>query len=258
MLEVQSLTKNFDGLYAVNDLSFGVKEGEVVGLIGPNGAGKTTVFSLVTGFLKPSRGAVVFRGEDVTGLRPNKIATRGMVRTFQLINLAGSRTVLENALAACHLARRSHILGTVFRTPNAARVEAGILDRARTQLRRFGMEDVQNETAMSLPHGRQKALGILMALCTEPRLLLLDEPTAGMSSAETGEIMQLISSIREEGLTVMLVEHDLRVVMGVCDRVIVLNFGTKIAEGSPGEVAQNKEVISAYLGFEAPEGDENA
>ncbi len=249
MLEVRKLTKNFDGLFAVNDLSFEVKEGEIVGLIGPNGAGKTTVFSLLSGFLKPSTGSVRFQGQEITGLRPNKIAARGLVRTFQLTNLAGSLTVLENALAACHLARRSHILGSVFRTTGSARIEAEILQRAKNGLKQFGMGGVQHEAAMSLSHGRQKALGILMALCAEPKLLLLDEPTAGMSWAETREIMKLISRLRDEGGTIMLVEHDLQVVMGVCDRVIVLNFGIKIAEGPPEDVARDKEVIAAYLGF---------
>jgi len=257
MLEIQGLTKKFDGLVAVNDLSFDVNQGDVVGLIGPNGAGKTTVFSLISGFLKPSMGSVRFQGQEITGLPPNKIATLGLVRTFQLTNIAGPHTVLENALAAYHLSRRSHIIGAVFRIPGALRAESAIMDRAMKALSDFGMMDERNEAAMSLPHGKQKALGILMALSTDPKLLLLDEPTAGMSGAETGEIMKLISRIKDAGVTVMLVEHDLRVVMGVCDRVVVLNFGCKIAEGSPKEVAQNKSVISAYLGFDQSKESEN-
>jgi branched-chain amino acid transport system ATP-binding protein len=253
VLEVRGLTKNFDGLLAVNDLSFTVNRGEVVGLIGPNGAGKTTVFSLVSGFLKPSTGSVKFEGKELTGLQPNKIAAMGLVRTFQLTNLAESRSVSENVLTAYHLSRRSHILGAVFRSPKARRVESDIRSKAMKSLVEFNMMDALGEPATSLPHGKQKALGILMALAANPRLLLLDEPTAGMSASETSEIMTLISRIRNDGMTVMLVEHDLRVVMGVCDRVIVLNFGCKISEGSPQEIAMDREVISAYLGFDNSE-----
>ena len=250
MLEVKSLAKNFDGLQAVGDLSFAVGQGEVVGLIGPNGAGKTTVFNLLSGFLKPSQGKVTFLDQDITGWKPNRIAARGLIRTFQLVNLVGSRTVLENVLVAYHLRRRGRVLASVLGLPGFLRQEAEIEQAALETLERFGLLEARDEPALTLPHGSQKALGICLALAAGPRLLLLDEPTAGMSRSETQGIMDIVSVARESGVSVMLVEHDLKVVMGICDRIIVLNFGRKIAEGAPEEVAAHQEVITAYLGFE--------
>lgn len=250
MLEVHNLTKHFGGLQAVGDLDFDVREGEIVGLIGPNGAGKTTVFNLFSGFHKPTRGRVVFGGRDITGLRPNRIAALGLVRTFQLVNLVGNQTVLENILVAHHLQRRAGVLSSVFRSPSARRDEQDIRRRGMTLLDSLGLGEVTDELASSLPHGLQKALGICIALATNPKMLMLDEPTAGMSVAETAHIMDVVRQTRNRGVTIMLVEHDLKVVMGVCERIVVLNFGRKIAEGKPQEIAENEEVISAYLGFE--------
>jgi branched-chain amino acid transport system ATP-binding protein len=244
------LTKNFDGLQAVGDLSFRVGPGEVVGLIGPNGAGKTTAFNLLSGFLKPSQGQVSFLDQDITGLKPNRIAAKGLIRTFQLVNLVGSRTVLENILVAYHLKRRHLTLASVLGLPGYLKKEAKIKKAALAHLGRFGLLEAKDEPALNLPHGGQKALGICLALAADPKLLLLDEPTAGMSRAETDRVMDIVAETRNKGVSVMLVEHDLKVVMGACDRIIVLNFGHKIAEGTPEEVAANEEVITAYLGFE--------
>ena len=250
MLEVSSLSKNFDGLRAVDNLSFNVRKGEVVGLIGPNGAGKTTVFNLLSGFLKPSNGKVTFLDRDITGLKPNKIAAGGLIRTFQLVNLVGSRTVLQNIMVACHLRRRRHVLASILGLPKSLRKEEELKEASLALLDRFGLLEAREEQAVNLPHGGRKALGICLALAADPKLLLLDEPTAGMSRAETDGVMEIISDTRRSGVSVMLVEHDLKMVMDICDRIIVLNFGRKIAEGGPSEVAANQEVITAYLGFE--------
>jgi branched-chain amino acid transport system ATP-binding protein len=250
MLEAHDLTKRFGGLMAVSELSFSVGQEEILGLIGPNGAGKTTVFNLLSGFHKPTKGVVLFDGQDVTGLKPNKISARGLVRTFQLVNLVKTETVLANVLVAHHLQRRAGVLGSIFRTATARRDQEEITAKASEMLGELGLGEVADELVSNLPHGLQKALGIAVALAARPQMILLDEPTAGMSAAETAQIMDLIRRTRDSGMTVMLVEHDLKVVMGVCDRVMVMNFGRKIAEGTPEEVSRNDEVIAAYLGFE--------
>jgi branched-chain amino acid transport system ATP-binding protein len=250
MLEARRLAKRFGGLMAVLDLSLLVEQGEIVGLIGPNGAGKTTLFNLLSGFYKPTSGAVFFDGEDITKLKPNKIAARGLVRTFQLVSLVKTETVMTNVLVALHLQREAGVLASVFGSRGARRDEQKVLIKATELLTELGLEADKDELVSNLPHGLQKALGIAVALATRPRMVLLDEPTAGISAAETAQVMALIRRTRESGVTVMLVEHDLKVVMGVCDRVVVMNFGRKIAEGTPEEVSRNKEVIAAYLGFE--------
>jgi branched-chain amino acid transport system ATP-binding protein len=249
MLKVQDLTKNFGGLEAVSCLSFDISQGEIVGLIGPNGAGKTTVFNLVSGFHKPTNGHVIFEGHNITGFKPNQTAAMGLIRTFQLVNLVAKHTVLENVIIAHHLQRKVGVLSSIFRIPSARREEKDIHRRALDLLKGMDLEEVRDELASNLPHGLQKSLGICVALAARPKMLLLDEPTSGLSATETTHIMDRIKRTRETGVTIMLVEHDLKVVMGVCDRVIVLNFGKKIAEGTPKEVAENEEVISAYLGF---------
>jgi len=250
MLEARALTKRFGGLMAVIDLSFKIEQGEIVGLIGPNGAGKTTVFSLLSGFHKPTKGQIVFEAKDITGLKPNKIASLGLVRTFQLVSLVKTKTVLANVLVAHHLQRRAGTLSSIFRTSAGRREAKELSTKAIELLGELGLGEVKNELVSNLPHGLQKALGIAVALAARPRMILLDEPTAGMSAAETAQVMELIRRMRESGITVMLVEHDLKVVMGVCDRVLVMNFGKKIAEGTPEAVSRNDEVIAAYLGSE--------
>ena len=249
ILQVKGLTKQFGGLVAVKDLDFDVNEGEILGLIGPNGAGKTTVFNLISGFYRPTRGRVIFKGQDITGLKMSRIAALGLVRTFQLINLVESQTVYESVLVAHHLQRRSGILSAVLHTPAARRDEERIREKTLQLLRNMGLDGVKDELVGSLPHGFRRVLGLCVALAANPKLLLLDEPTAGLSGGETAEMMEQIKRVRERGVTIIIVEHDLKVVMGICDRVLVLNFGTKIAEGTPKEIAENKEVIAAYLGF---------
>ncbi len=250
MLNVHKLSKAFGGIQAVSDLDFQVYRDEILGLIGPNGAGKTTVFALLTGFHKPTYGKILFEGRDVTGLRPNKVAAAGLVRTFQLVNLVGKHTVMDNLMTAYHLQRRAGVICSVFRTSFSRQDEDRIFSKAMNLLLDLGLDGYRGELVYTLPHGLQKALGIALALATEPKMLLLDEPTAGMSAAERAHVMEIIRKTRDRGVTIMLVEHDLKVVMGTCDRILVLNFGRKIAEGKPQDVANNQEVISAYLGYE--------
>jgi len=250
ILEVTSLTKQFDGLQALNDVGFQVHADEILGIIGPNGAGKTTLFNTITGFHRPTRGKVIFNRRNVTGWKPNRIAGLGLIRTWQLVNLIGSQSTFENVRIACHLQNKVGVLQAALNT-SAARNEEKIIRHQVTELlERVGLIEVKDETAQSLPHGLQRLLGICIALAAKPKVLLLDEPTAGMSGLETASMMEQIQSIRAEGVTVMLVEHDMKVIMSICDRILVFNFGRKIAEGTPQEVSKNDEVIRAYLGFE--------
>jgi branched-chain amino acid transport system ATP-binding protein len=249
ILQIRDLTKQFGGLFAVRDLDFDVNEGEILGLIGPNGAGKTTVFNLISGFYRPTKGEIIFRGRDITGLRMSRIAALGLVRTFQIVNLVESQTVNESVFVAHHLQRKSGVLGSVLGIPSARRDEEMIQEKTAQLLEYMGLTPVKDKIVGSLPHGFRRVLGICVALAANPKLLLLDEPTAGLSGAETTTMMEQIKRVRQQGVTAILVEHDLKVVMGISDRIIVLNFGNKIAEGTPKEVVNNSEVISAYLGF---------
>jgi len=250
MLEVNGLTKQFGGVIALSEVTFEVSEGEILGIIGPNGAGKTTLFDAVTGFQRPTRGKVFFESKEITGLKPNRIARRGLVRTFQLVNLVGEKSAFNNVWVAYHLRRRVGVLPAALHTPAARREDEETREWAADLIERMGLGPFKDEIAQSLPHGAQRLLGLCVALAAQPKLLLLDEPTAGMSAGETASIMEQIQRIREEGMTVMLVEHDMKVIMNICDRILVLNFGRKLAEGTPQEVASNEEVISAYLGYE--------
>lgn len=250
ILEVASLTKQFGGLHALSEVDFQVSTGEILGIIGPNGAGKTTLFNTISGFHRPTSGKVVFNGRNVTGWKPNRIASLGLIRTWQLVNLIRSQSAYENVRIACHLQHKSGVLPAVFNTSAARNDEKITRFQAIELLERSGLIEVKDEIAQSLPHGLQRLLGICMALAAKPKLLLLDEPTAGMSGSETANMMAQIRTVRAEGVTVMLVEHDMKVIMNTCDRILVFNFGIKIADGTPQEISKNDEVIRAYLGFE--------
>lgn len=248
LLEIKDLTKVFGGLSAVSRVSFDVRAGQILGLIGPNGAGKTTIFNLITGIYSPTAGSILFEGADLVGLRPHTITERGIARTFQTIRLFPSLTVLENVMAGQHCRSRAGVAAAIFRTPAQAIEERGIIDEANRQLAIIGLPDLRHHLARNLPYGDQRRLEIARALATQPRLLILDEPAAGLNEQETSQLMHLIERIRGSGVTILLIEHDMKVVMGISDRVVVLDNGEKIAEGTPHEMQNNDAVIEAYLG----------
>ena len=249
LLETKGLTKYFGGLAAVSQLDMHVKKGEIVGLIGPNGAGKTTVFNLVTGVIRPSAGKVIFDGKDITGKKPHLTAKMGIGRTFQSAYLFADFTVLENLVASIYLYPRSGFWEAMLNTPAYRKKEEYILNQAREILQFVGLDKVKDELAKNLPHGYQKVLGVARALAIKPKLLLLDEPIAGMTRDEIYFSLGVFEKMRSQGITILLVEHNMEF-MSLCDRVIVLNFGHKIAEGSSEEVRQNEDVIQAYFGSE--------
>jgi branched-chain amino acid transport system ATP-binding protein len=247
LLEIEGLTKNFGGLVAVNDFSIGVAEGEIVGLIGPNGAGKSTVFNLITGVLPATSGRIVFDGHDITRKFPDQVAKLGIGRTFQLNPLFPDFTVLQNVTSSFFLHPHSNLFQVFFGTKTYRKNEAFIKEKAEEIIRLVGLEKVKNEWARNLAHGHQKMLGVARALATKPRLLLLDEPLAGMNPGEIQYSLDAIRSMRENGITVLIVEHNMQI-LSLCDRVVVISFGKKITEGLPQEVRANQEVISAYFG----------
>jgi branched-chain amino acid transport system ATP-binding protein len=259
LLETRRLTRRFGGLLAVNELSFAIEAGSIHGLIGPNGAGKTTTFNVISGFYAPTAGQVFYDGQDISGLRTHAIAKRGLVRTFQGTTLVHPFSVFDNVLLGCHLKAKSALLPSLLGTDGARRREA----QAKTQriLEFFHLAERRDELAGNLPHGLQRALGMAVAMAAEPKLLLLDEPFTGMNPEETHEMMGLVRRLRDDGVTILLVEHDMQAVMGLCERITVMNFGSLLAEGTPDQVRGNPEVVKAYLGasdFDPARSDETS
>jgi len=248
ILEVKKLGKRFGGLAAISELDLSVVDSEILGLIGPNGAGKTTFFDVISGFLPPSSGRVIFDGRDVTGSKAHQIAQLGIGRIFQASTLFMKISVLDNVLTGHHMSYKTRIWKRLLRTPSAFQEEELLRQRAMEILEFMGLASLKDELAANLPHGHQRILGVCMALATNPKLLLLDEPVTGMNVSEIQTMIELIRQIRDRGVTIVLVEHDMKAVMNLCDRIAVLNYGRKIAEGLPDEIRGNKEVVEAYLG----------
>ena len=256
LLSIKNLTKRFGGLMAVNDVSFDVGQGKIVGLIGPNGAGKTTVFNLITGNYIPDEGRIVFNGQDLVGLKTHKIVSLGIARTFQTIRLFKNLTVLENVLAGCHCRMRSGIFSSMFSLPWQRKEERLALGRALKELEFIGLKEHMDLKSMNLSYGNQRLLEIARALASNPKLIVLDEPAGGMNDYETQQLVGLIRKMQDRGLTVLLIEHDMNLVMRICEHIVVLEHGALIAQGNAGQITQDQRVIEAYLGIDDDEDED--
>lgn len=248
LLEVQRLSKYFGGLAALSEFDMDVNEGEIRGLIGPNGSGKTTLYNVISGVYRPTAGTIVYQGEDISHLPPSTIAKMGLVRTFQHTALFMNFTVLQNISVGRHLRAGENVFGVMGGTPGTRKVEKEALEKAEEIVDFMELTHIKDELAINLPHGYMRALGVGIALAAEPKMLMLDEPVTGMNPTEKTHMLNLIKRIREQGITVLVVEHDMKTVMGVCDCITVLNFGKKLAEGTPKEITSNEAVVEAYLG----------
>lgn len=248
LLQVKKLCRQFGGLHAVRDLDFEVTDGEILGLIGPNGAGKTTVVNLVTGMIMPTSGEVIFGGVDITKSAAHKRAALGLVRTFQSTTVYGNQTIRENALRGAYLHRYPGMLAALVSSRHARALQKQTTEKVERLMIWLGLEQFADTNASEMPYGHQKTLGIVIALAAEPRMILLDEPVAGLSAEETDHVRDTIKRVREEGISVVVIDHNMRFISGLCDRLVVTSQGEKIAEGAPKEVLQNSLVIEAYLG----------